>query len=108
MRSQGLDGKKVTEKQYWVVVTLDMQNAFNSARWDRIMEALDQFGIPNYLQKLIASYFIDRILQYDTDDGLKVYHWRSAARLDTGAAFMDHHVQRPTQADDPKNGNNCR
>ena len=61
------------EKQYCAVVTLDMQNAFNSARWDRIMEALDQFGTPKYLQKLIASYFTDRILQYDTDDGLKVY-----------------------------------
>ena len=37
------------EKEYCAVVTLDMQNAFNSARWDRIMEALDQFGIPKYL-----------------------------------------------------------
>ena len=37
------------------------------------MEALDQFGTPKYLQKLIASYFMDRILQYDTDDELKVY-----------------------------------
>ena len=37
------------------------------------MEALDQFGIPKYLQKLVASYFKDRILQYDTDDGLKEY-----------------------------------
>ena len=49
-----------------------MQNVFNSARWDRIMEALYQFGTPKYVQKLIASYFTDRILQYDTDDGLKV------------------------------------
>ena len=61
------------EKQYCAVVTLDMQNAFNSAGWVRIMETLDQFGTPQYLQKLIASYFTDRILQYDTDDGLKVY-----------------------------------
>ena len=61
------------EKEYYAVVTLDMQNAFNSARWDRIMEALDQFGTPKYLQNLVASYFKDRILQYDTDDGLKVY-----------------------------------
>ena len=29
------------EKEYCAVVMLDMQNAFNSARWDRIMEALD-------------------------------------------------------------------
>ena len=35
------------------------------------MEAPDQFVIPKYLQKLVASYFKDRILQYDTDDGLK-------------------------------------
>ena len=57
------------EKQYCSVVTLVMQNAFNSARWDRIMEAVDQFDSPKYLQKLIARYFTDRILQYDTDDG---------------------------------------
>ena len=50
-----------------------MQDAFNSARWDRIMAALDQFGIPKFLQNLVASYFKDRILQYDTDDGLQVY-----------------------------------
>ena len=61
------------EKQYCAIVTLDMQNVFNSASWDRIMEALDQFGTPKYLQKLIPSYFTDRILQYDIDDGLKVY-----------------------------------
>ena len=61
------------EKEYCAVVTLDMQNTFNSARWDRIMEALDQFGIPKYLQKLVASYFKDRILQSDTDDRLKEY-----------------------------------
>ena len=51
------------EKKYCAVVTLDMQNAFNSARWDRIMEVLDQFGIPKYLQNLVASFFKDRILQ---------------------------------------------
>ena len=37
---------KNREKQYCAVVTLDMQNAFNSARWDRIIEALYQFGTP--------------------------------------------------------------
>ena len=37
---------KNRDKQYCAVVTLDMQNAFNSARWDRIIEALDQFGTP--------------------------------------------------------------
>ena len=67
------DRWKNGEKQYCAVVTLDMENAFNSARWDRIMEALEQFGIPKYLQKLVASYFTNRILQYETDDGIKTY-----------------------------------
>lgn len=67
------DRWKNGEKQYCAVVTLDMENAFNSARWDRIMEALDQFSIPKYMQKLVVSYFTDRILQYETDDGIKRY-----------------------------------
>lgn len=67
------DRWKNGEKKYCAVVTLDMQNAFNSARWDRIIEALDQYDIPKYLQKLVVSYFTDRLLQYDTDDGSKVY-----------------------------------
>lgn len=61
------------EKQYCAVVTLDMENAFNSAKWDRIMEALQKMGTPKYLLKVIASYFSDRVLLYDTEDGPKEY-----------------------------------
>ena len=63
---------KGREKEYCLVVALDIKNAFNSARWNRIMEALERMKIPRYLQKM-ASYFSDRILKYDTEAGPKEY-----------------------------------
>ena len=61
-------------KQYCLVVTLDIRNAFNFARWDRILEALSKVEVPGYLQKIVLNYFKDRILKYDTEEGPKVYH----------------------------------
>ena len=56
----------------WVVllVTLDVKNAFNSARWVDILEALErQFRVPEYLMRVLRSYLKDRTLLYDTRDG---------------------------------------
>jgi hypothetical protein len=61
------------EKQYCLNATLDNKNAFNSARWDRITEALFKMGVPGYIQKIVRSYFKDRILRYDTEKGPKQY-----------------------------------
>lgn len=61
------------KKQYCVIVALDIKNAFNSARWDRIMEALTMMEVPGYLLKMVASYFSGRILKYDTEEGPKEY-----------------------------------
>jgi hypothetical protein len=53
-----------------IFITLDVKNAFNSARWDRIMTALEESGrIPLYLLRLLDSYFSNRILEYSTADG---------------------------------------
>lgn len=52
---------------------MDMQNALNSAKWERIMKALDRMGIPTYVQKVIASFFTAGILRYDPDDGPMEY-----------------------------------
>lgn len=60
-------------KQYCLVVTLDVQNAFNSAKWDFITNALNRMEVPGYLQRMITSYFTNRILQYDTEKGPKWY-----------------------------------
>ncbi len=60
-------------KKYCLVATLDIKNAFNSAKWDRIMEALAKMQVPGYLQRIVASYFTDRVLKYDTESCPKEY-----------------------------------
>ena len=58
-------------KQYCLVATLDVRNAFNTANWSRIIEALTGMGVPHYLCKTVCSYFQDRMLIYDTEEGEK-------------------------------------
>ncbi|KMQ83866.1 reverse [Lasius niger] len=60
-------------KMYCLVATLDIKNAFNSAKWNCIMEALERMDIPGYLRKMVASYFTDRVLKYDTKNGPQEY-----------------------------------
>ena len=53
-----------------VLVTLDVKNAFNSARWADILVALEQrFGVPPYLLRVIDDYLQDRELTYETTIG---------------------------------------
>lgn len=33
------------EKEYWVITTLDIENAYNSAKWNRIMEPLERIEV---------------------------------------------------------------
>ncbi|XP_060665478.1 uncharacterized protein LOC132797741 [Drosophila nasuta] len=54
------------QKKYCLMVTLDIRNAFNSARWNCILRALDAFKVPRQLLKIIRSYFSSRVLKYDT------------------------------------------
>lgn len=58
-------------KRYCLVVTLDVKNAFNSASWARIADALAEFKVPIYLRRMIASYFSDRILLYESERGVE-------------------------------------
>lgn len=55
------------------MATLDVRNAFNSAKWNCIMRALSGANVPGYLRRMVASYFTDRILKYDIEDGPKEY-----------------------------------
>lgn len=53
-----------------LLATLDVRNAFNSARWCDILEALENyFKIPEYLLRMVRSYLSERQLLYDTTDG---------------------------------------
>ena len=55
------------------IISLDVWNAFNTARWDNIMRALEDLSVPLYLRRVISSYLTDRTLLYDTDDGTHSY-----------------------------------
>lgn len=49
------------------------KNAFNSAKWDCTMEVLAAMDVPGYLRRMVASYFTDRVLSYDTEHGPEEY-----------------------------------
>lgn len=60
-------------KKYCAIAALDVKNAFNSAIWKRIMDALRALGVPWYLWRIVASYLCNRWLMYDAEDGPKTY-----------------------------------
>lgn len=60
-------------KEYCAVVTLDVKNAFNSANWQHIKDALAMMDAPRYIMELITSYFSNRKLIYESDDGTEQY-----------------------------------
>lgn len=57
--------------RFCAIITLDVKNAFNSASWEAIARSLHRFRVPNYLCKLLQSYFENRVLLYETDEGLR-------------------------------------
>ncbi|XP_050090000.1 uncharacterized protein LOC126574085 [Anopheles aquasalis] len=57
-------------KRCCAVVALDVRNAFNSASWTRIGQALNRMAVPEPLLRIIGQYFRGRILQYQTSQGI--------------------------------------
>lgn len=47
------------------VVALDVANAFNSAKWPKIVKALEDKGFPRYLVRILQSYLSDRTIVYE-------------------------------------------
>ncbi|XP_015119539.1 uncharacterized protein LOC107042850 [Diachasma alloeum] len=82
-------------KKYCLVTTLDIKNAFNSAKWDCIMEALDRMNVPGYLPRMVESYFPDKILMYDTETGPKEYRVTGGVFQDSVlGSLVEHHICR--------------
>lgn len=59
-------------RQWCVLVTLDVTNAFNTACHSIIIEELRTREIPQYLIELISSYFMDRYIQIDKIEKIAV------------------------------------
>lgn len=52
-------------------VTLDVKNAFNSARWEDLIEAMKtNFNIPSYLLRVLDDYLNGRSIVYSTRPGV--------------------------------------
>lgn len=55
--------------RHCAVITIDVKNAFNSASWEAIAVALHRMRVPDYLCRILKSYFQNRVLVYDTEAG---------------------------------------
>lgn len=56
-----------------LIMTLDVKNAFNTANWTKIIRAVREMNVPNYLTRILEDYLDGRILIYDSSDGTKEY-----------------------------------
>ena len=72
-RAEKARTKKRQGNRFCGITTLDIKNAFNSASWEAIAEALQRLEVPHPLNQILKSYFEDRLLLYDTYGGRKEY-----------------------------------
>ena len=59
--------------EYCEVVTLEVRNAFDSAKWGWIIRTLFNIATPPYLMEILNDYFHDRKIIYLTDDRVGKY-----------------------------------
>jgi len=62
----------VQDRHLCVLISLNVKNAFNSAPWTRIDEALRRSTAPEYLIKVLRSYMYGRSLLVDGDIRMSV------------------------------------
>lgn len=68
------NGGRSLSTRFCALATVDVRNAFNSAGWKHINDALERHsGIPEYLRAMVRSYLDGRVLYYDTTEGRKTY-----------------------------------
>lgn len=49
-------------KKWYILVTIDVKNAFNSIPWRNITKAMKEKGVSRYLIKVMENYFRDRFI----------------------------------------------
>lgn len=52
-----------------VMISVDIENAFNSIPWSEIRKMLRRKRVPMYLIKILNNYFKNRYIEYTTMDG---------------------------------------
>ncbi|XP_023247985.1 uncharacterized protein LOC111643901 [Copidosoma floridanum] len=56
-------------RRTYVLVTLDVRNTLNLAKWSAIIRVFRRQNVPDYLRQILDSCFQERVLQYDTKNG---------------------------------------
>ncbi len=69
-RLKKLAASAIKEHQFGAAISLDIQNAFNSMLWMRILEALANTEVPVYLRNIIRDYFQDLVVFAQTASGM--------------------------------------
>lgn len=64
--------KAYKNRECYCMITLDIENAFNSAPWQKIIAALKRAGISGYLVRMIQSYLTNRYIVTPNDQKIKV------------------------------------
>lgn len=64
------DHVKGTRAVWVLLVTLDIKNAFNTARWSKIIAAMEKKKISRYLINIVDSYLSDRKIYYTNRDDI--------------------------------------
>lgn len=62
-----------TSGEYCAIITLDVKNAFNTVKWNVVLDAFRNKGVDNYLYNIVADYLNNRILIYETETGMNEY-----------------------------------
>lgn len=63
-----------------LLATLDVKNAFNSLRWKDVLHTLEyNFAVPPYLMQIIEDYLKNRVLRYNTREGIREHIVTSGA-----------------------------
>jgi len=57
----------IYQRQLCVLITLDVANAFNSASWRAIIQAMTSKNIPEYLICVVRNYFCERKILHGED-----------------------------------------
>lgn len=52
---------------------MDVENSFNPGHWTSIKRLHIRMNTLRYLSSTLASYFIDRQVEYDTEEGTSYY-----------------------------------
>ncbi len=68
-RLKKLAASAIKERQFGTAISLDIQNAFNSMLWMRILEALANAKVPVHSRNIIRDYFRDWVVFVQTASG---------------------------------------